>query len=93
MLVEELLELLITEVDTTLLKTIEVKNIKISNVQATIVLYLLHGGVKKCFITLLYNAQEQVLIDFMANTRDRAGRDDPWIPIHYQHSTWADRRW
>ena len=73
MLVEELL---ITEVDTTLLKPIVVKNIKISNVQATIVLYLIHGGVKKCFITLLYNALEQVLIDFMANTantRDRPG--------------------
>jgi len=44
-LVEELLELLITEVDTNLLKAIVVKDLKTSNVQATNVLDFLHGGI------------------------------------------------
>merc|ERR1712214_89374 len=70
-LVEELLQLLITEVDTKLLKTIVVEDLKTSNVQATNVLNFLHGGIKKCFITLFHNEAENILIDLTANTRDR----------------------
>merc|ERR1712024_214031 len=86
-LVEELLELLITEVDTNLFKTIVVKDLKTSNVQATNVLHLLHGWVKKCFITLLHNETEQVLIDLTANTRDRAGSHGTSLTLGYPFST------
>merc|ERR1712223_2174190 len=86
-LVEELLELLITEVDTNLFKTIVVKDLKTSNVQATNVLHLLHGWVKKCFITLLHNETEQVLIDLTANTRDRAGSHGTSLTFGYPFST------
>merc|ERR1719245_1681700 len=86
-LVEELLKLLITEVDTNLLKTIVVKDLKTSNVQATNVLHLLHGGVKEGFITLLHNETEQVLIDLTANTRDRAGSHGTSLTLGYPFST------
>merc|ERR1719471_817915 len=45
-LVKKLLELLIGKVDTNLFKAIVVKDFKTSNVQATNVLNLLHGGVE-----------------------------------------------
>merc|ERR1711899_265614 len=46
-LVEKLLELLIGKVDTNLFKAIVVKDLKASNIQATNVLNLLHGGVEE----------------------------------------------
>merc|ERR1719471_957658 len=86
-LVEELLELIITEVNANLLKPIVVKDLKTSNVQATNVLHFLHGGVKKCFITLLHNETEQVLIDLTSNTRDRAGSHGTSLTLGYPFST------
>merc|ERR1712223_2085026 len=86
-LVEELLELLITEVDTNLFKTIVVKDLKTSNVQATNVLHLLHGGVKKSLVTLLHNEAENILIDLTANTRDRAGCHGTSLTLGYPFST------
>merc|ERR1712223_1570710 len=86
-LVEELLELLITEVDTNLLKAIVVKDLKTSNVQATNVLHFLHGGVKKSLVTLLHDEAEQVLIDLTANTRDRAGCHGTGLTLGYPFST------
>ena len=73
MLIEELLEFLITEVDTNLLEAIVVKDFKASNVQATNVMNLFHGWVKKCVVTLVNNETEDKLIDLTANTGDRAG--------------------
>merc|ERR1719167_539288 len=71
-LVEELLELLITEVDTDLLEAIVVEDLKASNVQATDVLDLLHGGANQGVVTLLNNESEDQLIDLTANTSNRA---------------------
>ena len=73
MLIEELLEFLITEVDTNLLEAIVVKDFKASNVQSTNVMNLFHGWVKKCVVTLVNNETEDKLIDLTANTGDRAG--------------------
>merc|ERR1712016_462918 len=86
-LVEELLKLLITEVDTKLFKTIVVKDLKTSNIQATNVLHLLHGGIKKRLITLFHNEAENVLIDLTANTRDRAGCAGTALTLGYPFST------
>merc|ERR1719385_321068 len=66
-------ELLITEVDTDLLKTIIVKDLKASNIQATNVLDFLHGWINQSFITFLNNEPEDKLINFTANTSNRAG--------------------
>merc|ERR1712241_1205500 len=72
-LVEELLELLVTEVDTDLLEAIVVKDLEASNVQASNVLDLLHGGVNEGVITLLNNEPEGQLVDLTANTSNGAG--------------------
>jgi hypothetical protein len=72
-LVEKLLQLFISKVDTNLLKAIVVKDLKASNVQAANVLDLLHGGINEGGIALLNNEAEDTLIDGTANTRDRGG--------------------
>merc|ERR1719423_454282 len=72
-LVEELLELLVTEVDAKLLKAIVVKDIEASNVKATDVLNLLHGGVNQSIITLFNHEPEDQLIDLTADTSNRVG--------------------
>ena len=56
--VEELLQLFIDVVDTDLFKAIIVKYLKTSNIQYTDVLNLLHGWVRKCFITLFNHKSE-----------------------------------
>merc|ERR1711981_1181096 len=57
-LVEKLLKLLITEVDTDLFKAIVVKDLKASNIKTTNVLDLFHRQVNKCDVTLLNNETE-----------------------------------
>ena len=47
MLIEELLEFLVTEVDTNLLKAVVVKDLKASNIQAADVLNFLHRWIKE----------------------------------------------
>ena len=54
MLVEELLELLVDVVDTNLLETVVVKDLKAGNVEDTNVCDLLHGGVAQGLVTLVH---------------------------------------
>ena len=52
-MVEELLQLLITEVDTDLFKGVELKDLKTSNVKHSTKVIFLQCRVNKCVITLL----------------------------------------
>merc|ERR1719412_4826 len=72
-LVEELLELLVDVVDTDLLKTIVVKDLKTSNIQDTDVGHLLHGGVAQGLVTLVNHNSEGSLVDGTSNTGHRVG--------------------
>merc|ERR1719394_893571 len=72
-LVEELLELLIDVVDTDLLKGVELKNLKTSNIQYTNVGDLLHCRVNQSLITFINNNSEGSLVDSTSNTTDRVG--------------------
>merc|ERR1719188_536278 len=72
-LVEELLELLVYVVDTDLLKSVELKNLKTGNIQDTNVRDLLHCGVNQSLITLVNNNSEGSLVDSTSNTTDRVG--------------------
>ena len=67
MIVEELLKFFITEVDADLLKSIVVKDLKASNVQAANVRNLLHCWVEESFITFVNNKPEDKLIDLTGN--------------------------
>merc|ERR1712141_171716 len=70
-LIEKLLEFLITEIDTKLFKSIIVKDLKTSNIQASNILNFLHGCINKCKVTFLNDKTEYILKNFASNTRDR----------------------
>merc|ERR1739848_277999 len=71
-LIEKLLEFLISEIDTKLFKSIVVKDFKASNIQASNILNFLHGRINKGKITFINNKTEDILKNLTANTRDRA---------------------
>ena len=73
-MVEELLELLIAEVDAELLKTIELKDFKSSNVQDTDEDSFLHGVVHKSVVTLFNNEVEDSSIETPGDARHRLVR-------------------
>merc|ERR1712073_240449 len=71
--VEELLELLVDVVDTDLLETVVIKDLKAGNVKHTNVVNLLHGGVNKSLVTLVNHNPEGSLVDSTSNTGHRVG--------------------
>merc|ERR1712015_147358 len=71
--VEELLKLLVDVVDTDLLKTVVVKDLKTSNVEDTNVGDLLHGGVAQGLVTLVDDNPEGTLVDGTGNTGNGVG--------------------
>merc|ERR1719433_968917 len=71
-LIEKLLEFLISKINTKLFKSIVVKDFKPSNIQASNILNLLHGWVNKSKITFINNETEDILKNLTTNTRDRA---------------------
>merc|ERR1719346_17721 len=72
-LVEELLELLVDVVDTDLLESVELEDLKTSNIQDTNVVDLLHGRINESLITLVNNKSEGSLVDSTSNTTNRVG--------------------
>merc|ERR1719412_1838141 len=72
--VEELLELLITEVDTDLLEAIVIENLKSSNVEDTNVGAFLHGRIDECLVTFFSNDTEGTLVDGTGNASHGVGR-------------------
>merc|ERR1719225_574125 len=60
--VEELLELLVTEINTNLLKSVELENFKTSNIQDTDEVDLLHGGVNQGPVAEVYKPHEQPVV-------------------------------
>merc|ERR1712172_66929 len=85
--VEELLELLIGKVDADLFKAIIVKDLKASNIQATNVLDLFHGWVKKGLITFVHDEGKDTFIDRTANTANRGGGTITSLTLGYPFST------
>merc|ERR1719394_740179 len=57
--VEELLQLLITKVDTNLLKSVKLKDLKTSNIQDTNEVDLLHGGINQGSVTEVNKPKEE----------------------------------
>jgi len=72
-LIEELLQFFIGKVNANLLKTIVVKDLKASNIQASDVLNFLHAGVNQSHVASVNNEAENTLIDRSTDTRHRAG--------------------
>merc|ERR1719341_1817037 len=72
-LVEELLELLVDVVDTDLLETVVVEDLKTSNIEHTNVGNFLHAGVAESLVTLLNHNSEGPLVDGTSNTGNRVG--------------------
>merc|ERR1719412_306673 len=72
-LVEELLQLLVDVVDTDLLETVVIKDLKAGNVKHTNVVNLLHGGVNKSLVTLVNHNPEGSFVDSTSNTGHRVG--------------------
>ena len=57
--VEELLQLLVTEVDTDLLESVELEDLETSDVQHTDEVYFLHGGIDQGSVAEINKPQEQ----------------------------------
>merc|ERR1719412_759281 len=72
-LVEELLELLVDVVDTDLLETVVIKDLKAGNVKHTNVVNLLHGGVDESLVTFVHDNPEGSLVDGTSDTGHGVG--------------------
>ena len=71
--VEELLQLLVSEVDADLLEAVVVEDLKAGDVEDTNELNPLHGGVDESLVTFLHDELECSLVERPGNAGHRAG--------------------
>merc|ERR1712226_762621 len=86
-LIKKLLEFLITKIDTKLFKSIIVKDLKTSNIQAYNILNFLHGCINKCKVTFVNNETEYILKNFTTYTRDRCSSSRTRLTLDNPFST------